>query len=271
MANSCVKFGFGGGLNEKKTTKNAEKASEKIEEEVRPPVKPFDISQGESDILKMAEEDLVKAKDSITRTEIDSSINNASNKIRVVISSIGMSPKDTSKMSENKKDRLIAKFRKEVVAYNKEKFDYQNKMTRFQVKVTELTGIIKEKTSIITKLKYIIIGLIVISVGVAAFVPGGAMLVSRFWKGGFSTMKIFTTQAYDSLTGVVGGINKAMADNKAFDNKVPGENRTYRDIIEDNIKMNSKDTDMYEDIKKGKASHLVDMLAATAKHVKKVA
>ena len=266
-SNGCIKLSPG--LNMKKTEKRAQKVVDKILHDITPPPKPFDIVQGEADLLKMAEEDIDAASKAEDALISKACLAAAKERVRTVISSIGLSPKDTKSMSESQKTKLDVKFRKDTIKYKELLHNYKNAMNSYEIKVTELTGIIKEKTSLITKLKYVIIGLIVISVLVAAFVPGGMMFVKSFWKGGFKVLKMFGEEAYDSLTGVVQGINHAMDKNPAFDQKIEGSDRTFRQVLEDSIAQKSKDTSFYDGIKSGK-NHMVEIASTVASHVKKV-
>jgi len=250
LLNGCIKIGYSQ-KEVKQSVVKAEKIQDKIEKEVKPPVKPWKMIQSEIDILAMVANDLETAKNQYNRIELEGILKLALEKVRVLQSSVGLSPENIKGLSPRQINRKVNKYRISTTKFKKREYLYKQKMRDFVLHASDMQDVVKEKDGIIAQLTFWLFIAIGASVLIAAFVPGGGLLVKRFWTGAFKTAHMFGKQAYGTLQQTVKGLNNAMDKNKQIFDKKDGDGRTLRQIINDEIDIELTDKTIYNGVVKG--------------------
>lgn len=235
---------------EERALEKAEKQAQKIKGEVKPPIKPWDIVKGEQDVLSMVEKDIDSAREALTRTDIDRNLNAAKEKVKVLQSSVGTSAMDVDKLSFKKQTKMIQELRSKILEFQKNNYTYQQRMRDYEISISDLKAKVKEQRGIIGTLKLWLLIAIGVSVLVAAFVPGGAMIVKRFWTGAFKTFHILGKQSYDSLKEMLKGLQK-VKENPVFQQQVDNTGRKLWDIVEDEVKKATSNSKFVEEVRDG--------------------
>ena len=228
--------------------------------------------KSEMDILAYILKDVENANKAMTHVDLVKALKRIEDKIKVLQASVGLSPENTKKLSERTIERRIAKYRRLLSKQKRDEYAYIQRMNQFKLNVSNLQDIVKEKDGVIAQLTFWLFVLIGLSVLIAAFVPGGGLLVKRFWSGAFKTAHIFGEKAYDALNKTVKGINTAMDKNKdLFDKKPEGSRQTLREIINDGIQQELGDDskELFHDVQNGN-NKLKEVREKYAAHLKKV-
>jgi len=235
---------------EERAIQKAEKQANKIKGEVKPPVKPWDIVKGEQNILSMVENDISAAKEAMTRTEMNESLNSAKEKVQVLKSSVGTSPEAVGKLSKRKQNKMIEELRGKILQFQEENYTYQQRMRDYELSINDLKAEVEKQRGVIGTLKLWLLIAIGVSVLVAAFVPGGALIVKRFWSGAFKTFHILGKQSYEALKETLRGLQK-VKENPVFQQVVPGTDRKLWEIVEDEIKKASSNSRFVDEVRDG--------------------